>query len=337
MIRSYLTALAALATFIPAGATLAQVAAAPAGDELAVYASPQRLVALPDGRHMNLYCTGKGAPTVILEGGWTTTTMWWRTIQARVATTTRVCSYDRAGYGFSDAAALPRSAAPIAKDLGQLLKAAGERGPYIVVAHSLGGLDARLFAVQHRREMKGMLLIDPTVPGQVQKMGAVSASYEADMNGLIGAVARCSQGIIAGTIKPDTRESRPCVDPASKSLPDTINVAHRAQQLTAGYQHTAASELQSLDLSSREVEAGQRPYGAMPLIVMTAGKSNFNPDLSPADQAKLDATWSRLHQQVARLSTRGQHRTVAEASHFIPKDDPDAVVAAIDELVRGAR
>ena len=286
---------------------------------------------------MNLYCTGQGAPTVILEGGWTTTPMWWRTIQARVAATTRVCSYDRAGYGFSDPGPLPRSAAPIAKDLGLLLKAAGERGPYIVAAHSLGGLDSRLFAVDHRREMKGMLLIDPTVPGQVAKMGAVSASYKADMQGMIGAVARCSQGIIAGTIKPDTRESRACVDPASKSLPEAINVRHRAHQLTAGYQHTAASELQSLDLSSREVEANQKPYGTMPLIVMTAGKSNSNPDLSPAEQAKLDATWIALHQQVAKLSKKGQHRTVPDASHFIPKDDPDAVVAAIDELIRQAR
>jgi hypothetical protein len=75
----------------------------------------------------------------------------------------------------------------------------------------------------------------------------------------------------------------------------------------------------------------------MPLIVMTAGKSNFNPDLPAPEQSKLDATWWTLHEQVARLSRRGEHRMVAEASHFIPKDDPDAVVAAIDELVQKAR
>ena len=333
MTKFRLTALAAVLGFPLSGASLAQVAAPVEGADLAIYARPQRLVALPDGRHMNLYCTGEGRPTVILEGGWTTTTMWWRTIQARVATTTRVCSYDRAGYGFSDEGALPRSAGTIARDLGLLLKAAGERGPYIIVAHSLGGLDARLFAVQHRREVKGMLLVDPTVPRQAEQMSVGLASYRADMEGFTSAVARCSQGIVAGTIKPDTRESRPCVDPVSTSLPQAINSAHRAQQLTAGYQRTAASELQSLAISSRQVEAGQRPYGAMPLIVMTAGKSNFDPDLSPAAQAKLDATWFGLHEQVARLSTRGEHRTVAAASHFIPKDDPDVVVAAIDELV----
>lgn len=328
---------AAMAVILFTGLASAQDRWPATTDNLAVYTRPQRLVTLPDGRHMNLHCTGQGVPTVLLEGGWTTTTLWWRTIQERVAASTRVCSYDRAGYGFSDAGPLPRSAAPIARDLGELLKAAGERGPYIVVAHSLGGLDSRLFAVQHRREVKGMLLIDPTVPGQVEKMGAASASYRADMDGLTAAVARCSQGIISGTIKPDTRESRACVDPASKSLPEAINAAHRAQQLMAGYQRTAASELQSLDLSGREVEAGQRLYGFMPLIVMTAEKSNLNPELPATEQSKLDATWWNLHEQVASLSRRGEHRMVAEASHFIPKDNPDAVVAAIDELVRKAR
>ena len=75
----------------------------------------------------------------------------------------------------------------------------------------------------------------------------------------------------------------------------------------------------------------------MTLIVMTAGKSNFNPDLAQADQAKLDATWFGLHDEVAKLSRNGRHRTIPEASHFIPKDDPDAVVAAIKELIRQAR
>lgn len=337
MTRFYRAALAAASAFGLASATPAQVTAPSTEGDLAVYARPQKLVALPDGRRMNLYCTGRGAPTVLLEGGWTTTTMWWRAIQARVSSTTRVCSYDRAGYGFSDAGPLPRSAAAMAKDLGLMLNAAGERGPYVVVAHSLGGLDARMFATEHRREVKGMLLIDPTVPGQVARMGAASASYKADMDGLTAAVARCSQGIIAGTIKPDTRESRACVDPESKALPAAINATHRAQQLTVGYQQTAASELQSLDRSSREVEAAQRSYGTMPLIVMTAGKSNFNPDLPQKEQAELDRTWFGLHEQVAKLSRNGQHRVASESSHFIPKDDPDSVVAAIGELVRQAR
>lgn len=306
-------------------------------DDLVPYAAPQRLVTLPQGRRMNIYCTGSGGPTILLEGGWTATTLWWRQIQARVARTTRVCSYDRAGYGFSDPGPLPRSAAAIADDLDALLKAAGERGPFILVAHSLGGLDARIFADRHPQSVKGLLLIEPAVPDQLVQMGAVSAAYRASMVAMIDAVEACADGVIAGRIGPDTPESRPCIDPPGKSLTPAINAAHRASQLGAGYQRTAASELASLDLSGRQVAASQHSWGAMPLIVMTAGRSNFDPGLPPVEQERLDRRWWELHDAIARLSARGAHRLIADASHFLPKDDPDVVVGAIEELVEQLR
>lgn len=314
-----------------------QIAPVTAMENLEAYAKPQRLVALGDGRRLNLYCTGIGTPTVLLEGGWTVTTLWWRTIQSRVSLTTRVCSYDRSGYGFSDPGPLPRSAAPIAADLRALLKAANVAGPYLIVAHSLGALDGRIFADQQPKAVKGMLLIDPTVPHQVERMGAASASYAADMARLIGAVAKCSHGILEGTIAPDTPQGRACIDPPSKGLSVPINTSHRAKQMTPGYQRTALSELESLARSSQEVETSRRSYGAMPLIVMTAGKANDNPDLAKEEQMKLDAAWWQLHEEIVSLSTRGSHVLIPNASHFIPKDNPDAVVAAIVELVGKSR
>ncbi|RYY47926.1 MAG: alpha/beta hydrolase [Sphingomonadales bacterium] len=323
------TAIAALAL-----ATPYQTAPEP---DLAIYAKPQRLVKLPDGRRMNLHCTGTGSPTVILEGGWTTSTIWWRGIQPRVAVTTRVCSYDRAGYGFSDVGPMPRTAAAIAGDLEAMLKAASIDGPYIIVAHSLGGLDARIFADRNRKRVKGMLLVDPSTPYMDRRMDAASPGYAAEMAGMVDAVGTCADGVAAGTLKADDPASRACVDPPSKTLPAAINHARRAQQLSPGYQRTAASELRSIELSSDEVDASRRLWGAMPLIVLTAGQSNAGPDVPKDKQARLDAEWWAMHDEAARLSTRGAHRLVPASSHFIPKDNPDLVVAAIEELVRGAR
>ena len=307
------------------------------GPDLTIYAKPQRLVMLPDGRRMNLHCTGKGAPTVILEGGWTTNTIWWRDIQPRVAATTRVCSYDRAGYGFSDAGPMPRTAAAIASDLAAMLKAAKIDGPYILVAHSLGGLDARIFADRNPKTVKGMLLIDPSTPHMDKRMDAASPGYAAEMNGMVDAVGTCADGVAAGTLKADDPASRACIDPPSKTLPAAINDARRAQQLSPGYQRTAASELRSIELSSNEVDASRRSWGAMPLIVLTAGQSNAGPDVPKDKQAKLDAEWWAMHDEAAKLSTRGEHRLVPESSHFIPKDNPDLMIAAIEELIRAAR
>lgn len=332
---------AALALALSSGAA---IAAQPASSEparpqidFAVYAQPQRLVRLKDGRRMNLHCTGAGSPTVILEGGWSTTTIWWRDIQAALSPHTRVCSYDRAGYGFSDAGPMPRTASAIASDLHALLTAAKVRGPYVLVAHSLGGLDVRLFADKHPGKVAGMVLIDPTVEHQVARLAKASTGYGEQMNGFVSAVTACAKGVIDGTIKADMPASRICISPPSKSLPASINAARRAEQLTAAYQRTAMSELTSLDASARELDASRRSYGRMPLIVLTAEKANTDPSLSAEEQAALDkAAWD-LHAEVAGRSSRGQHRLVKGASHFIPKDEPKLTVDTILELVEATR
>lgn len=338
MKSAYLVApvLGLMASAAPAEARAA-AAEVNADERLAVYAQPQRLVTLKDGRRMNLHCTGSGAPTVILEGGWGTTTIWWRDIQPALADRTRVCSYDRAGYGFSDPGPTPRTAAAIAADLRATLDAGGVEGPYVLVAHSLGGLDARLFADQHRKDVAGMVLLDPAVEHQIDRMGKASPAYKASMTGFVKAVTACSEGVISGTVTADMPASRACIDPPSRTLPAPINAARRAQQLTPGYQRTAASELSSLSASSTELDESRRSYGDLPLVVLTAGQSNTDPSLSHDEQSALDKAWWDAHAAVASLSVAGSHRLVQNSSHFIPKDEPKLVIDTVLEVVEAAR
>jgi len=107
------------------------------------YAQPGKLVALPDGRHINLRCTGTGKPTVILEAGFQAWSFAWDKIQPALSTLTRTCSYDRAGLGLSDPAPGPRDGLAQARDLAATLKAAKIAPPYILVAHSAGAMTAR--------------------------------------------------------------------------------------------------------------------------------------------------------------------------------------------------
>src|ERR1700677_4013035 len=125
-----------------AGALAADIAPNPALD---VYLKPQTLAVLPDGRKVHFFCVGEGGPVAILESGWGTPTLGWRRIQGEFAKTTRVCVFDRPGYGFSDPGPLPRDSASGVADLHAGLKAANIQPPYVLVGHSLGGFDARLF------------------------------------------------------------------------------------------------------------------------------------------------------------------------------------------------
>src|SRR5512138_3062311 len=103
-----------------------------------VYPPPGQLVDV-GGYRLHINCTGTGSPTVVIVAGagdWSTT---WGVVQPEVAKTTRVCTYDRAGLGWSDANSLPSDAARFARELHTLLQNANVPGPYVMVGHSLGG------------------------------------------------------------------------------------------------------------------------------------------------------------------------------------------------------
>jgi pimeloyl-ACP methyl ester carboxylesterase len=109
---------------------------------------------------MNIDCSGQGSPTVILESGSGGPSVDWLMVQPEVAKFARVCSYDRAGYGWSDSGPEPRSALQIARELKRLLQAAGERGPYVLVGHSMGGYDIRVYTGQYPNDVVGVVPVD---------------------------------------------------------------------------------------------------------------------------------------------------------------------------------
>lgn len=114
------------------------------------------------GYRLFLRCTGEGSPTVILDAAAGATSQTWNQIQPGVANFTRVCSYDRAGRGQSDPGPVPRTSRTIVEELRTLLRNAGIEGPYVLVGHSLGGLNMQLFARLYPDEVVGVVLVDAT-------------------------------------------------------------------------------------------------------------------------------------------------------------------------------
>lgn len=276
------------------------------------------LARLPDGRALAFRCAGAGSPTVVLESGWGATGRAWSKVIPRVAATTRVCAYDRGGMGASDPGPTPRDGAAIARDLDDGLRAAGIAGPFVMVGHSAGGLYVRLFANRRPTDVVGMVLADPSVEFQDKRMAASLGPGAGSTAGLRARTAAC--------LAAATRHELPSVDPKLLRCNAATPVATWTAQL---------AELDTLwTATSDAIAAGRAAYGAMPLIVLTAGNAYAG---SPENvRIALDRVWAGLHAELAERSMSGVRRTVA-SGHLIPRDNPQVVADAIGEVVARVR
>jgi pimeloyl-ACP methyl ester carboxylesterase len=298
---------------------------------------PQTAVRLPDGRRYNMVCMGEGAPVVILAAGFSGWSPDWRDAQPEFAKTTRVCAVDRAGYGFSNPGPMPRDSAADVSDLYQGLKASGLPGPYVLVGHSLGGLEMRLFAYRHPELVSGLLLIDPAIEHADVKL----FQSQSDDKKVLAFYRYCLEQaragkIVAGELR--AGDPGPCV-----RAPHPKRTEEEKRRLFAVYAQPSlfealASKLESLNgRSSDEIDAARRKLGAIPLIVLSADKAHFTAAVPGPDSSRAYDNWIGAHEDDARDSVRGQHRIVEGAGHQIYGDRPDAVLAAFREVVDAVR
>lgn len=326
----------------------------PNEQQMAPYLAPQSAVDVGKGRTINLVCLGRGSPTVILSAGLEAWSVWWWGVQPPLAKRTRVCAWDRAGWGFSSSSPETQDIVHTTADLERALERARIQGPYVMVGHSLGGLESLRFADLHRQSVVGMVLVDPEIPDQTAveeriapKLASMSrTSVEQTVKGL----QNCAAELRDSTLKRGAPEFERCtatlaaLDPRLRSAIARLNAdpARLVTQASTENEHYA---------DSREVISAQRRYGDMPLIVLTAGRDESSilsaippgtPGAStPAELAALrkqialflrDA-WGAGHDAYAALSSRGRNQLVPDSGHNIPINKPEVVIAAVNEIL----
>lgn len=310
------------------------------------YLHSQQLVDV-GGRRLNLYCIGSGLPTVVLDAGLGGTTWDWRFVQWRIARTTRVCSYDRSGMGFSDAGPNPRDASALVSDLHTLLHRAAIPGPYVLVGHSIAGLYDPLFVYRYPNEVAGLVMVDPSFPYQSQVFAAIAPAFEKLNDSQISMDRQCAAAARAGTIRSNQKTAVFCgVDAKSlaascKSEPAACSV-YRLQDEAfskAAPWDEVLSEMLSLRASSDELVHARRPLGSLPIIVLTA-QNTMNFAVTQVGKARAHAMWlewKKAHEALAAQSTVGASFVVNGAGHYIQVDRPAAVTSAVEEIVMQAR
>jgi pimeloyl-ACP methyl ester carboxylesterase len=272
---------------------------------------------------MNIDCSGQGSPTVILESGSGGPSLDWLMVQPEVAKFSRVCSYDRAGYGWSDSGPEPRSSLQIAHELKQLLQAAGEKGPYVLVGHSMGGYDIRVYTGQYPNDVAGMVLVDASHEDQDLRAPESIRKRLQDYRQHPGwKKLKYFFQLHLGWARLTADRDAPAFWQEENFL-----------MLPTKHQFATIDEDQVFPtLSAAQVRSAGN-LGDRPLIVLTATRQDDIPPEIPRQdaQAEEDLWVHQLQPELARLSSHGR-QIVVDSSHEMPTEHPEVVISAIHEV-----
>jgi len=272
--------------------------------DLAATPPPGHLVDI-GGYRLHLWCTGDGAPAVILDTGLGGSSADWGFVQPDVARFTRVCSYDRAGMGYSDPGPSPRTARRIASELAELLVRSGIGGPVVLVGASIAGFDVRVFASDHPERAAGLVLVDASHEDQAHEVPPMARFVPLLSTTGVLRLFGVSFGQRIESLAPSVR-------------PFARATSFRA----AGYQ-AAADEMIHVQQSASQVRSSRRKL-TIPVLVITGGRG-------------ADENWRQLQRDQASLSERGCLMIARESGHVVSVDQPEVVVDAIRTLVETAR
>jgi pimeloyl-ACP methyl ester carboxylesterase len=272
--------------------------------DLASTPPPGRLIDV-GGHRLHLWCTGTGTPHVILEAGLGGSSVKWGFVQPAVAEFTRVCSYDRAGLGYSDPGPSPRTARRMADELAALLERGGIAGPLVLVGASSGGFSVRIFATQHTARVSGLVLVDASHEDQIHEVPSIAP--------LVPVLASLGAFRLLGVSFSGSPES----------LAPGVRAYERATRFRASGYRTAASEIMNMETTANEVRASRRTLTS-PVVVVTGARG-------------ADRTWLDLQRDQVGLSQRGCQIIAEQSGHVVPVDQPQIVVNAIRGLVDAAR
>jgi len=270
------------------------------------------------GFKMHIDCSGQGSPAVILDSGLGDSYTSWYKVQPLIARFTRVCSYDRAGIGYSDASSRPRTSKVIAEELHTLLQAAGIAPPYVLVGHSVGGYDVRLYAGLYRTEVTGMVLVDSAHPEQGKRLP--------DFNDADARVIRRLEFM---------EFTMPLGLPRVCGFCSGDPTVRAAECNFHTLREKVAEEKALSESASQAAVTGSLGY--LPLAVLSHDPDKQVPGV-PLDVMKpAETAWNQMQEELAHLSTRGSRTIAKNSSHYIQLDRPDLVVEVVHTVLDQAR
>jgi pimeloyl-ACP methyl ester carboxylesterase len=279
------------------------------------YPPPGKLVDV-GGHRLHIHCSGhEGAPrgpVVVMDAGIGECSIGWCLVQPEIAKFARVCTYDRAGLGWSDSSPTARTSRQIVKELHALLVNAGIEPPFVMVGHSFGGINVRLYASLYPEEVSGIVLVDASseyysirhIMPLYQKLGLLTAIF---------GLPRLFAGLVIS--------GNPIFDKDSRYPP-----AYPAIVTSTKYLNTVRREWSKVDESWGEALSSNKSLGDRPLLA-----------LLPTSEHELFPVAQKLQMELVGRSTEGKLILVENSGHHIQHDRPEIVIEAVREVVEAVR
>lgn len=288
------------------------------------------------GRKLHLHCEGRGAPTVVVENGLGDFSFDWVLVQRGVARVTRVCTYDRAGYAWSDPGIFPRTFAQLNLELKTALARAGERTPLVLVGHSFGGGVVRAYTERYPADVVGLVFVDIVAEQQYIRMGPHAGRVGDSATGRPIPEPRLPSGAPPAMTPTVVNTDAPIESPYDR-LPIAQQRLHAWASAQPGLETAEDSQREwSAESFARWLALPQAgTLGSCPLVVLTRKNGGYGDGLDkPA--AELERTRLDAQRALAALSTTGRQQLV-DAGHNMHLEVPEIVVAAIRDVVTLAR
>ncbi len=277
------------------------------------------------GHRLHISCAGEGRPIVVMEAGAGGSSLDWSCVQPEIARFTRVCAYDRAGFGWSDSGPKPRTSLRIVEELHTLLHNAGIEAPYVLVGHSLGGLNVRLFASRYPDEVVGIVLVDAVHED-------VFSRFPPEFHDATKAGRRLLRfGRMLAPFGIPRLLRRPL---AATDLPPAEQRMALALGVRAKAYGAALDEAESIAESTAQLRTAQRQIGDLPLAVLS---SPATWDSGTQSGEQMGKVWMEAQRELAGLSSHSKHVIADRSGHFVQIDQPALVVDAVRDLVQLAR
>ena len=259
------------------------------------------------GTHrLQIHCEGKGYPIVVIDAGIGDSMEKLKPLQERLARVTQVCTYNRAGYGQSEAGPLPRHSGQEAEELKALLDKTALHGPYVVVGHSLGALNMQVFAAKYPQDVAGIVLLDPP------PLTFLLKEEYPDLYAMAGRITAEWQAMADSSVASDDMQAK----------------------AKAVFLRMIASEHREMFGESAKLAAEISSFGDKPLVVIAAGKPN--PRFGDSAE-KYQHYWIEQSRALTRRSSNSRFVLAAESSHYLYLDVPDLVVESILSVVDQTR